>query len=191
MASEETSLDMPSGRASYTAVVLMPPEDQWEPIQAIRRENDPRYGVWMPHVTLLYPFMQEADLDDGTEDRLREVCRGAASFTVVLGDFGMFQHASMRRTVWLRPEPPEPIVQLHGRLTATFPQFSDTSRYRSGFTPHLSVGQFPAPRAGRAVEALRRTWSPLRWHVDTAHLITRPPGEDAAFSVRTRFPLQG
>jgi hypothetical protein len=39
-----------------TAVVLIPPQELWEPIQAIRRVHDLHVERWMPHVTLLFPF---------------------------------------------------------------------------------------------------------------------------------------
>ena len=53
-------------RASATthesAIVLIPPQEVWEPIQAIRRVHDRQVRRWMPHVTLLYPFLPGAAL---------------------------------------------------------------------------------------------------------------------------------
>jgi len=40
-----------------TAAVIIPPEDVWEPIQAIRQRHDRKVGCWMPHITLFYPFL--------------------------------------------------------------------------------------------------------------------------------------
>ena len=45
-----------SQKTHTTAAVLIPPEDVWGPIQAIRREHDRQFRRWMPHITLLYPF---------------------------------------------------------------------------------------------------------------------------------------
>ena len=38
------------------AAVIIPPEDAWGPIQAIRRKHDRKVGRRMPHITLIYPF---------------------------------------------------------------------------------------------------------------------------------------
>ena len=57
-------------KTPHTAVVLIPPESLWESIQAIRRVYDLHIFRWMPHVTLLFPFIPaerfaqaEPDLD--------------------------------------------------------------------------------------------------------------------------------
>ena len=39
-----------------TAVVIIPPEDVWDPIQKIREKYDRQFRRWMPHITLIYPF---------------------------------------------------------------------------------------------------------------------------------------
>ncbi len=45
-----------SKKTYTTAVVLIPAEDCWEPIQKIRRLHDRKLHHWMPHITLIYPF---------------------------------------------------------------------------------------------------------------------------------------
>ena len=37
-----------------TAVVVIPPDDAWPPIQALRQRYDRQFRRWMPHITLLY-----------------------------------------------------------------------------------------------------------------------------------------
>ena len=49
-------------KTHHTAVVAMPPPEVWEPIQAIRRQHDRNVHRWMPHITLLYPFMPHEHL---------------------------------------------------------------------------------------------------------------------------------
>lgn len=34
------------------AVIIMPPEDQWEQIQKIRKAHDKAFVRWMPHVSI-------------------------------------------------------------------------------------------------------------------------------------------
>jgi hypothetical protein len=44
-------------KTHHTAVVAIPPPEVWSPIQAIRRQHDRNVQRWMPHITLIYPFM--------------------------------------------------------------------------------------------------------------------------------------
>ena len=56
MPREEELEGLEPPRSNYAAVVLIPPLEVWEPVQAIRRAHDRQYHRWMPHVTLVYPF---------------------------------------------------------------------------------------------------------------------------------------
>jgi len=185
-ASEPDSI--PRRKVPCTAVVLIPPADRWEPIQAIRRVHDPRVGRWMPHVTLLYPFVPELALASAG-GLLRPVCESCLPFTVMLAGFDSFAHGTRWATVWLRPEPAAPVVQLQARLLECFPWCDDTSRHPDGFTPHLSVGRWPVRDAAAAQEALQGCWTALSWPVDRVFLIARPEEDDAPFSVRFELLL--
>jgi poly(A) polymerase len=46
-----------------TALVVIPPESAWPPIQAIRAEHDRKVGRWMPHITLVYPFLPAGEFE--------------------------------------------------------------------------------------------------------------------------------
>jgi 2'-5' RNA ligase len=171
-----------------TAVVLIPPEELWEPIQAIRREHDPQVGRWMPHLTLLYPFLPEPDLA-GAAEVLRPVCRDQAPFTVTLRQFRWFVHGEESATLWLAPEPSEPMRALHAALLAAFPDCDATGRFEDGFTPHLSVGRWPAGRAPEAAAALQADWTQITWPIDRISLIARPPDGSGPFAVRSEVRL--
>ncbi|MGA1195514.1 MAG: 2'-5' RNA ligase family protein, partial [Candidatus Latescibacterota bacterium] len=43
-------------KVHQSAVVLSPPQSEWDQIQAIRKKYDRNVRRWMPHITLLYPF---------------------------------------------------------------------------------------------------------------------------------------
>ncbi len=43
-----------------TALVIIPPETIWPSIQQIRQQHDQKAAaVWMPHIKLLFPFLEE------------------------------------------------------------------------------------------------------------------------------------
>src|SRR5512139_3217973 len=78
----------PRSKTHATAVVLIPPGEVWEPIQAIRRQHDRQVRRWMPHVTLLYPFWPR--------DEFAEADRG---FRAALGGIPPFE-LSLARLRW-------------------------------------------------------------------------------------------
>src|SRR5581483_712431 len=136
------------------AVAIVPPQDAWPPIQALRERHDRQFHRWPPHLNLLYPFYQPGRFDDALP-RLIAACARVAVFTVTLTEFRFFHHSSRKATLWLAPEPGEKLVALQAALQAACPDCDDLSRFAAGFTPHLSVGQ-----AGSAQEArrLRDEW---------------------------------
>src|SRR5262245_44435410 len=132
-------------KTHHTAVAVVPPEEGWEPIQAIRRRHDRQVHRWMPHINLLYPFRPQGEFPAITP-ALVTAYASLAPFHITLGEFRCFRHGSGRCTLWLAPEPAEALRRLQAALQAAFPDCGDLSRFLAGFTPHLSVGQFPSPR---------------------------------------------
>lgn len=162
-----------------TAVVLVPPESVWEAIQAIRRKHDRQVRRWMPHITLLYPFLPPERFNE-VEPALRAACGSLDPFEVRLAEFHRFEHGGPRCTLWLAPEPREAMVALQARLQAAVPHCDDVSRHAHGFTPHLSVGQVRGiDRAAALVAQLRRFWTPVTFPAEQISVIQRdaPPND--------------
>ena len=74
-----------------TAIVIIPPEEVWEPIQAIRQQHDRKIGRWMPHITLIYPFLPKSKFASVARE-LGPVCRSIPGFEATLGSFDQFGH---------------------------------------------------------------------------------------------------
>ena len=176
-------------KVALTAVVLIPPEEVWEPIQAIRRLHDPQLLRWMPHVTLLYPFVPEARLAEAA-DLLRPAMAAIEPFDLTLGGFGKFTHSPRSVTLWLQPDPIAPLAALQGSLEQAMPWCDDVAGFFGGFTPHLSVGRFQsASDADRVAERTAATWQPLVFRVAEVALIARSGLPAAPFITRARVPL--
>ncbi len=169
-----------------TAVVLVPPESVWGPIQAIRRAHDRQVRRWMPHVTLLYPF-RPREAFDSAAPALEAAAAGVEPFEVTLDEFRWFRHGRGRSTMWLAPEPADRLVGLQAVLQAAVPDCDDVARHRKGFVPHLSVGQAPGRAAlEETVAALRAEWRPVRFRAEEVSLIYRgDPPEDVFRVART------
>ncbi|MHA7630114.1 poly(A) polymerase [Corallococcus sp. M7] len=185
------SREVPSARSStalvhHTALVLIPPEDAWGPIQALRKKHDAKFQRWMPHITLLYPFVPEEDFETA-EAILLDALQGVEPFDVTLSAFGHFEHRA-NATAWLRPDdqPSVALAALHAKLVAALPECASSAH--GGFTPHLSVGQLPLTAdIARTLGEWQRAWRPLKFHVGELCLIRRKG--DTPFEVIRRIHL--
>jgi len=176
-------------KTTLTAAVIIPPEPVWEPIQTIRRRHDRQIRRWMPHITLLYPFVPEEHFGEAA-GRLAPVCQGLADFGLRLIDFGYFSHGKRSATLWRRPDSVESVRELQARMQEALPWCDDVSRSPSGFNPHLSVGQFRGEaEAERARTELGSSWEPICFRVEEVCLIARTGCEGEPFEVRRRLPL--
>lgn len=173
----------------HTAIVAIPPQELWEPIQRIRRRFDRHLSRWMPHVTLIYPFRPRESFDEA-EPQVRGAVAGVSPFDVTLAEFRHFQHNPESHTMWLHPDPPEPFVRLHAALVAAFPDCDDSAKYDTGFTPHLSVGQARLPRDLEERLRIARTgWASDSFEVRELAMLARE-GE-GPFEVVKTVPLGG
>ena len=168
-------------KTHLSALVAVPPQELWEPIQAIRRLHDRHAHDWMPHVTLLYPF-RPRDAFDEAAAALTGL--GVGPFDASLAIFRFFRHYEWSHTLWLDPEPADPWKRLHAALLSRLPDCSDATRYESGFTPHLSVGQ---SRTADLAGTLQRGWEPRAWRVSELALVARREREP--FEVIRTLPL--
>ncbi|MBX7220075.1 MAG: RNA repair domain-containing protein [Blastocatellia bacterium] len=167
-----------------SALVIEIPAELAGEIQVLRQRHDARFERWMPHLTLLYPFLPEAELDEA-EPALEYLLAGMPPFTLRLEGIGCFSQAKSN-TVWLRPiaTPVSALQELHEWLKTLFSNCGD--KHRAGaFTPHVTVGQttdlntipvnFPTPQ-------------PIEFQVTSISLITREG--NTPFRTRKRFPLR-
>jgi 2'-5' RNA ligase len=141
----------------------------------------------MPHITLLYPFTPHERFGEVLPG-LREVGRQSAAFQVTLTTFRAFTHAFGKATIWLAPEPQHTFVTLQATLQAAFPVYDEQSRFPTGFTPHLSVGQASSPRGRQhLLETLQASWQPMQFTLTAIAMIWREA--DGPFEVAHTIPL--
>jgi 2'-5' RNA ligase len=161
-------------RKFYTsAIVLIPPQSLWPPIQEIRRVYDRAYVRWMPHINLIYPFVHN-DAFPQILPKLSQALAPLQPFTISLERFKFFPHTT-NYTMWLEPKPNSEVIKLHNILVKTFPEFDDLDTINErGFTPHLSVGQQKDYKELlEKIDELQKKWQPLQWNVGEVYLISR------------------
>jgi len=178
-----------SEKTYHTAVVLIPPEECWQPIQAIRRVHDRHVDRWMPHITLLYPF-RPRELFDASVAPLQAAAAEIEPFEIILRELRHFRHGRGSYTIWLAPEPVDELKRLQTALQAAVPECDDASRYSGGFRPHLSIGQVRDAAALEALStSLQQSWEPLKFTASRVSLIWRADPPDDVFRVDRQIAL--
>jgi 2'-5' RNA ligase len=171
--------------ATQTALIVAVPEAE-EAVGPYRASLDRAAGWGVPaHVTVLYPFLAPARIDEAVRGALAELFAAVPGFDVTFGDVAWFGES----VVWLAPRPDRPFRDLTAAVVRRFPE---TPPYEGAFgddvVPHLTIGH-DAPldvlrRAGDAVAGQL----PVRTTVRAVHLIAGAPAPDSWRTV-AQFPL--
>ena len=162
-----------------TAVVILLPE--LEPlIGGWRRRytGDGARGM-PPHVTLIIPFADSADLDD----RLGPLGRALGAFAPF--DVAVTETARFPGLLYVRPEPEESFVALTEALESAFPEFPPYAGEFDDIVPHVTVGQADEEDLAR-IERELVPQLPVRARVERSWLVENTP---AGWRRHTAFPL--
>jgi 2'-5' RNA ligase len=115
-------------------------DDAIPALQPVRAEFDPAgTAALVPlHVTLLFPFVPRAALDQAVLHRLTVFCAARPPFA-----FALARVAEFPGVLYAAPEPAEPIRACMRELWAEFPDYPP---YGGEFTepvPHATLGRIP------------------------------------------------
>ena len=119
-----------------TLLALLVPEAE-SLVGDMRARLDPsaRLGLGA-HITLVYPWLDSADVTDETLTRLRCTVARHAAFSFWLDRVDTFSS-----TVWLAPSPIEAIASLATSLDTAFPERPRIGPDYERYVPHLSVAR--------------------------------------------------
>jgi 2'-5' RNA ligase len=132
-----------------------------------------------PHVTLIFPFADSADLADRLS-LLKQVLGAAAPFDVTLAETALFP-----RLLYLRPKPHEPFVTMTEALVGVFPEFPPYGGKFEEIVPHVTVAEADeSVLAGAERELVPKL--PVKARVERAWLVENTP---AGWRRHTAFPL--
>ncbi len=140
------------------------------------------------HITVLFPFVPEPELDDRTLSGLRDLYAPMSSFAYSLTSVESFPDAA-----WLAPEPVEPFLELVVRTRAAFPDRPPYGDPAHVPVPHCTVGTDDDPsRVAAMVEDLRARLAP-RLPIPCRAVEMTLVGErpDGAWVTRAAFPFGG
>jgi 2'-5' RNA ligase len=151
---------------NLSAVVVPVPEAEPR-VGALRAELDPSAALGVPaHVTIMFPFVPPADIDDGVLAALREVFAAAPAFEVGFSRIGWFTDV-----VWWAPEPAEPFVALTRAVSSRFGLKPYEGGHGDVVIPHLTIGHGAPIERLRAAEAEVTAGPPVRAAVRSAVLM--------------------
>jgi 2'-5' RNA ligase len=171
-----------------TASAVLVPVPEAEPVVgAVRSALDAAAGWGVPaHVTVLFPFVPPAALDDGVRAALAEAVASVRAFDVVFARTAWFGD----RVVWLAPEPAGPFRALTEAVCARFPDYPPYGGEYPDHTPHLTLGHDAPLDVLRAAARDVATMLPVRARVSGASLWTGAP-ESGGWRRVAEFPLAG
>lgn len=172
--------------ATLTGVVVLVPEA--EAVVRQHRERLDSSAAWgVPaHVTVLFPFVPPADLDDDDLAALALAIASVPAFDAAFARTSWFGDA----VLWLAPDPAEPFVALTRAVVAAFPGHRPYGGEFDGSAPHLTVGEARTggTHALRVAEGAVQPLLPVRTRVRSAHLIAGTTAP-ASWRVLRELPL--
>ena len=117
-----------------SALIILVPEA--EPVVGeFRRKYDPSAVNGMPaHITINYPFLNFADGDEKTEERLYKALTGHLPFDFVLAETRLFTEA-----LYLAPEPEGPFIEIIKSIWREFPEAPPFGGIYPEIVPHLTI----------------------------------------------------
>ena len=116
-----------------TALVFLVPETE-SVVRSWRTAHDPSAAEGMPaHITVLYPFIAEGDLNDHTLKEIATICDERRPIAVCFKEFGRFP-----RVLWLKPHGTS-CLELITQIRNRWPECLPYGRSNLEVIPHLTV----------------------------------------------------
>lgn len=170
-----------------TALVIIIPEAESR-LGAFRRAHDRAAGTGsLAHITLLYPFLRQKDLNAQVDATLAALFTQFEAFSFRLQETGRF-----RGVLHLLPDPQCPFIDMTRAIWQAFPDHPPYEGRFSRITPHLQLaqGDDEAQLDQLAAEFHARFGPhlPIHGHAEAVQLIDE---QDGRWHIRRSFPLAG
>ncbi|SNY45202.1 2'-5' RNA ligase family protein [Paractinoplanes atraurantiacus] len=170
---------------THSALILAVGEA--EPVVAAHRERLDAAASWgVPaHITVLYPFLPPAEIDEHVLTALTGVAASVPAFFCTLERVDWFGD----NVVWLAPAPATPIVTLTAAVTARFPEILPYGGEFTDIVPHLTIGHDHPREVLEAAAADITAHLPIHARVSSLRLIAGRPSPGPGWQNLAEFPL--
>lgn len=169
---------------TQTALVVAVPETE-AAVGPFRASLDRAASWGVPaHVTLLYPFLPPARIDEAVLATLRRIVAAQPCSEVVFDRVEWFGDT----VLWLAPRPDRLFRDLTAALWREFPETPPYGGAFADVVPHLTVGHDAPPAVLHNAAEVVATALPIRARVDSVRLIAGSPAPHT-WQTHTTFPL--
>ncbi|CAF1157808.1 unnamed protein product [Adineta steineri] len=170
-----------------TALCIIPPENVWEQIQAIRSIHDKAYPRWMPHINLIYPFVPENNFDN-IKVQLELICNQRKPFQIQFNQssFEYFKQRGDLCTYHLRPTISTDIVELQKLIQN---QLSNIIKTKRAFEAHLTLGQTTTSKISNTLIDIKNKWTTIEFTIDRIYMISRENHPENLFTIKREILL--
>ncbi|KAL7927311.1 hypothetical protein ACQKWADRAFT_276343 [Trichoderma austrokoningii] len=172
-------MDAPAGQifeeSHDTALCLIPPPHLWGPVNSLRSLNDEKFTKWLPHVTLVYPFVKPEALSDAAEALSGlDLMPDGDDIFINLEEAGVFSHRR-HSTLFIRPKSGQEQKRL-SELRDRICRFLGWPKGRE-YQPHLTVAQSEDAHAAwhQFLLGKVRLVTPLTWNTHQLAILIRDP----------------
>jgi 2'-5' RNA ligase len=136
-----------------------------------RLDEAARWGV-PAHVTVLYPFLPPAEIDDTVLAVLSRAVAGVPQFTAAWTRTAWFD----QRVLWVAPDPAAPFRALTAAVVREFPDYPPFGGQYETVVPHLTVGNGAPLDDLLAAERLVRPLLPFSMSVTHVQVLAGTTG---------------
>eukprot|EP00742_Colponemidia_sp_Colp-10_P014057 GILJ01015923.1.p1 GENE.GILJ01015923.1~~GILJ01015923.1.p1 ORF type:complete len:1520 (-),score=259.96 GILJ01015923.1:186-4409(-) len=187
--SSATAESQPTGanlfKSFATALCVIPPPKLCSHIDIIRTSYDKAYTRWMPHLTILYPFVHPAKFADAIP-LLQNALSKLPPFRVTLRKLAILNEddpAAKKHVIYIVPEvKTECLMRLQAVVQKIFPQCVRPAMHGQEinadgfpqFRPHITVGQIPSnsPKERTEIfEWFKKHWQNQEFTVSQLHVV--------------------
>jgi hypothetical protein len=165
---------IPSATPDWETALLLPMPAAEPAVGQHRARLDEAARDGVPaHITVLYPFMPPAGIDEALLASLGGLFAGFAAFGLTLDKVGWFGE----NVVWLGPRDPAPFTALTDLVFTAFPSCPPYGGRHTEVIPHLTIGHLGGPQALRAAAESVRPCLPIETAATEVILMAGPrPG---------------
>ena len=142
----------------------------------------PSHGI-PAHVTVLFPFVPAAEIDEALLEGLNALFVRMQPF-----DFELTECRRFPAVLYVAPEPAEPFVAMTEAVVAAYPDFPPYEGVFDSIVPHLTVAE-GLPTVLNRAEGEVRPRLPIRSDAHEVLLLEEIGREPVRWQVRERIPL--
>jgi 2'-5' RNA ligase len=138
-----------------------------------------------PHVTLIYPFVDDAQLVAGQITELRNVLARFSAFDMRFTGFGRFDGPPA--VLYLDPDPAQAFLEMIDAIAEQFPEFPPFGGQFDSVVPHLTIAYSDEPAVLDAAEQAVAAHLPIS--ARASEVLVMEHGADDGWRMRHRIAL--